>query len=286
MKLAFLFLSAAAIWGAEESTRTIEKSFPLTGNSRALYVCGLNGSVNVTATDSNEVRFTVREKLAAATRERLDELKKEVDVAFTSEPGAVRASVKGPWGWSECGKPAERNRGERRRWEGRETRIEHEFTVSVPRDARLELRSVNGSLHVAGTRGNYSLHTVNGGIQMEDVEGSGDVVTVNGTVKAVFHRNPSADTKFRTVNGKLDLYFQPALSADFTMKTVNGKAYTDFDMTSLPGPGTSTEETKGMRVIHRRGTHGALRAGSGGPKISTETVNGSILIHSLEKGRP
>ena len=286
MKLALLLLSAAAIWSAEEATRTIEKSFPLTGNNRALFVCGLNGGISVTATDGNEVRFSVREKLAAATGDRLEELKKEVDVSFTSEPGTIRASVKGPWGGSECGKPAERNRGERRRWDGKETRIEHEFTVAVPRDARLELRSVNGSLHVSGTRGIYSLHTVNGGIKMDDVEGSGEVVTVNGTVKAVYQRNPTADTKFRTVNGKLDLYFQPALSADFTMKTLNGKAYTDFDMTSIPSSGSTAEKTEGMRVIHRRGTNGSLRAGNGGPKISTETVNGSILIHSLEKGRP
>ncbi len=108
--------------------------------------------------------------------------------------------------------------------------------------------------------------------------------TVNGTVEATYRQNPAADTKFRTVNGKLDLYFQPSLSADFHVKTLNGKAYTDFDMTSIPSG--SPEETKGMKVIHRRGTSGALRAGNGGPKISTETVNGSILIHSLAKGRP
>jgi DUF4097 and DUF4098 domain-containing protein YvlB len=159
--------------------------------------------------------------------------------------------------------------------------VEHEVNVVAPRGARLEIRTVNGGIEVTGTTGAYVVMTVNGGIKMTDVAGAGEVSTVNGTVVATYQQNPSAETKFRTVNGKLDLYFQPSLSADFHVKTVNGKAYTDFDMASIGG-----ETTKGMKVIHRRGTSGSLRAGNGGPKISAETVNGSILIHSLAKGRP
>ncbi|MBL8239422.1 MAG: hypothetical protein JNM66_18500 [Bryobacterales bacterium] len=285
MKYSLLLLAAAALWSAEESTRTIEKSFPLTGNERRVQICTLSGSIHVTASDSNEVRFSVRERIAAPTRERLEELKKETDVVFAQEPGTVRAGVKGPWSATECGARGGQSRKEdRRRWNWDETRVEHEFTVSVPRDARIELQSVNGGVHATGTTGRYSLSTVNGSIRMNDVEGSGDVKTVNGSVQAVYSRNPNADTVFRTVNGKLDLYFQPSLSADFKVKTVNGKAYTDFDMTSIPS--NSTSEAKGMKVIHRRGTSGDLRAGNGGPKIVAETVNGSILIHSLAKGRP
>ncbi|MFN0103804.1 MAG: hypothetical protein ACKV2U_17190 [Bryobacteraceae bacterium] len=287
MKYSILLLAAASLWCAEESTRTIERSFPLTGSGRAVFVCGMSGAINVTAADSNEVRFTVREKLSAPSRERLEELKKEIDVVFSQEPGAVRAGVKGPWSSRECGRRDGETRNEnRRRWDGNETRIEHEFTVSVPRDARLELRNVNGSINVADTTGGYSVQTVNGGIRMTDVEGAGEVATVNGGVLAVYRKNPEADTKFRTVNGKLNLYFQPSLNADFKMKTVNGKAFTDFDMTPIPGSAGSSERGQGMKVIHRHGTLGELRAGNGGTKISTETVNGEILIHSLAKGRP
>ena len=286
MKYGTILLAVASVWGAEEASRTIEKSFPLTGNNRSVAVCGMNGSLKVTATDSNEVRFTVRERLAAPSRGQLEELKKEVDFVITQEAGAIRAGVKGPWSNRECGARRDESatRERRRNWDGRETRIEHEIAVSVPRDAKLEIRTINGGIEVNGTSGAYTVQTVNGGIHMTDVAGAGEVNTVNGTVEATYRQNPAADTKFRTVNGKLDLYFQPSLSADFHVKTLNGKAYTDFDMTSIPSG--SPEETKGMKVIHRRGTSGALRAGNGGPKISTETVNGSILIHSLAKGRP
>lgn len=285
MKYSLLLIAAASLWSAEEFTRTIEKSFPLSGNARSLFVCGMNGGINVTGSGGNEVRFSVREKLGASSAERLDELKKETDVVFTQEAGAIRAGVKGPWSNNDCSHRDGQNRKEgRRRWDGNETRIEHEFTVTVPHDVRLELRNVNGGIRVTGTTGAYSVHTVNGSIHMSDVEGAGDVNTVNGTVQAVYRANPNSDTKFRTVNGKLDLYFQPSLNADFRMKTVNGKAYTDFEMTAIAGG--SSADSKGMKVIHRRGTSGELRAGNGGPKISTETVNGSILIHSLAKGRP
>jgi hypothetical protein len=287
MKYSILLLAAASLWCAEESTRTIEKTFPLTGSDRSLFVCGMNGTIGITAADSNEVRFTVREKLSASSRDRLEELKKETGVVFTNEPGAVRAGVKGPWSNTDC---ADRNgqshREGRRRWEGNETRIEHEFTVSVPRDAALEIRNVNGSIHLTGTTGNYRVQTVNGGIQMNDVEGAGTVNTVNGRIQAVYRQNPRADTQFRTVNGKLDLYFQPSLNADFKMKTVNGKAFTDFDMAPIAGSAGSSDRNQDMKVIHRRGTLGELRAGSGGTRIGLETVNGEILIHSLAKGRP
>jgi hypothetical protein len=195
--------------------------------------------------------------------------------------------VKGPWSYTDCSQPQNRSRNRNRRdWDGDEMRFSHEFTVSVPRDARLELKNVNGSIAVTGTRGNYAVSTVNGGIQMTDVEGSGEVGTVNGKVQAIYSRNPAADTRFRTVNGKLDLYFQPSLNADFNMKTVNGKVFTDFDMTAIPGSVAAGEGGAGMKVIHRRGRLSEMRAGSGGIKIGMETVNGEILIHSLAKGRP
>jgi len=285
MKSSLLFFAAASLFAAEEASRTIEKSFPLTGNTRRVQICGMNGSIRVTAAPGNEVRFSILEKLSASSRERLEEMKKQADVVFAQEPGLVRAGVKGPWSSRECGASGDQPRnGNRKNWDWNSAQVEHQFTVTVPRDAQLEIQSLNGSLHVSGTAGRYALSTVNGAIHMTDVEGAGEVSTVNGTVQAVYRQNPSAETKFRTVNGKLDLFFQPALSADFHVKTVNGKAYTDFDMTSIASP--ATPESKGMKVIHRRGTSGQLRAGNGGPKISAETVNGSILIHSLEKGRP
>ena len=287
MKTSLLLLAAASLWSAEESTRTIEKSFPLSGTSRSVYVCGINGPLTVTANDSNEVRFSVHEKLAASSRDRLEEIKRETDFVIVQEGNAIRAGVKGPWSDRDCTQRNTENRNrERRRWDGNDTKVEHDITVSLPRDARIELGNVNGSIRVTGTTGPYSVHTVNGGITMTDVEGSGDVVTVNGTVQAVYKRNPTAESKYRTVNGKLDLYFQPSLNADFKMKTVNGKAYTDFEMVSIPTTSSMKEGSNGMRVIHRNGALGEMRAGSGGPKISMETVNGSILIHSVDKGRP
>lgn len=284
--IVILFAAATSMWCAEQATRTIEKRFPLTGSNRSLFVCTISGSMKVTASDSNEVHIVVNEKLEAPTKEKLEEMRKMVDVVFTQDGGEVRAGVKGPWSENDCSSRNRGNNRERRRWDGNDTHIRHDFTVSVPRNAEVNVGNVNGSIELSGTTGEYKVHTVNGSIHMEDVEGAGEVNTVNGSVQVVYKRNPTADTRFKTVNGKLDLYFQPTLNADFHMKTVNGQAYTDFDMTAIAGSNASSEESRGMKVIHRRGSLGDLRAGNGGPKFSTETVNGSILIHSLAKGRP
>ena len=59
MKYLFCLLAATALWSAEEFTRTIEKQFSLTGDARTVYVCGMNGSIRVTTSNTNEVRFVV-----------------------------------------------------------------------------------------------------------------------------------------------------------------------------------------------------------------------------------
>jgi adenylylsulfate kinase-like enzyme len=116
MKYSLFLLAAASLWCAEESSRTIEKSFPLTGNARRVQVCMVSGAMKVTASDGNEVRFTIREKISASSRDRLEELKKETDVVFAQEAGIVRAGVKGPWASRECGSSQTRNEN-RRKWD-------------------------------------------------------------------------------------------------------------------------------------------------------------------------
>jgi hypothetical protein len=95
MRQIILLVAAVAAWSAEESSRTIEKTVPLGANG-SLAVCGMNGPVRVTAGDGNDVRFTVRERISAPTRERLEELKKEVDFVSAAAGGGGRAVGGGP----------------------------------------------------------------------------------------------------------------------------------------------------------------------------------------------
>ena len=281
MRATLLILLAVPAWCDVESKRTIEKSMPLAAGG-TLHVCGLNGSVRIEPGSGAEVRFSVHEKLKGDTQRDLDELKSEIDVVITGDAQHVRAGVKGPWSDGVCGTETKRKSNS---WSGRDKEFSHEFIVQAPRDARLEISSVNGSLEIKDMRGDYKLRTVNGSIKLNDAEGSGEINTVNGTVTAVFRNNPRSDTSLKTVNGKLALYLQPTLNADFSMKTVNGSAYTDFDMTPI-GTSGGSETKSGNKIVYKRGNNVNMRAGNGGPKITAETVNGSVLLHSLAKGRP
>jgi hypothetical protein len=280
MRATILILLAAPAWCDVESKRTVEKTMPLAAGG-TLHVCGLNGSVRIEPGSNAEVRFTVHEKLKGETQGDLDELKREVDVVITGDAQHVRAGVKSPWSDGVCGAETKR----KNYWRGRDKHFSHEFIVQAPRDVRLEVSSVNGSLDIKDMRGDYKLKTVNGSIKLNDAEGSGEIGTVNGGVTAVFRNNPRSDTSLKTVNGKLALYLQPTLNADFSMKTVNGSAYTDFDMTPI-GTSSASETKSGNKIVYKRGNSVNMRAGSGGPKITAETVNGSVMLHSLAKGRP
>lgn len=290
MKPLLPFLLLPALFGAEESSRTIQKSFRLTGQERVVTVCGVNAGIQVTAGSGDQATFSVEEKLSAPDAAKLEELKRSVSVDFYEAPGAVHAGIRMPGSDRNCADPdrsGNRNSDRKDRDFWRDIRIHHQFTVTVPKNARIELKTVNGGIEVRQTAGAYKVNTVNGSIKMEDVESAGEVRTVNGGVVAVYKNNPNGETSFQTVNGKLNLYFQPTLNADFTFKTVNGRVFTDFDMAALSeNSASATSDSNGRRVIHRRRNHGSLRAGNGGPKVSMQTVNGEILIHSLAKGRP
>jgi DUF4097 and DUF4098 domain-containing protein YvlB len=153
----------------------------------------------------------------------------------------------------------------------------------VPRDVKLELRTVNKSrITVDGTAGDYKISNVNGAIEMKNIEGSGTVRTVNGGVTVVYDRNPKGPTSFKTVNGSLDISFRSGLNANVMMKTMNGGLYTDFDVSALPIASSPPETRNGKFVWSSRRMTG-VRIGSGGPELQFETLNGNVMIKNREK---
>jgi len=154
-----------------------------------------------------------------------------------------------------------------------------DFDIEVPSDIELVLRTVNrGDIQVKKTTGDYDIRGLNGGIEMDDVAGSGMVSTLNGKVKVTYTRNPAKDTKYHTLNGSVDIFFRGTPDADMQFHKLNGEIFTDFELTMLPVSGNSSD-TNG-KWIYRSNREIAGRAGRGGPKLSFETLNGSIRLHS------
>ena len=66
------------------------------------------------------------------------------------------------------------------------------------------------------------------------------------------------------------------------MKTLHGGMFTDFSSTSLPVAALQPERREGKTVWRNDGMAG-LRIGSGGPELTFETLNGTVLIKNREK---
>jgi len=235
---------AAAGAGYEE---TVDQSYPLAaGGSVSLE--NINGDVSIEVWERDEVRvFAVK---SASSPELLDELEVKVD----ADKNEVRIDTHYPsMNGSDHG-------------HHRFTKVE--YTLTVPRTAMLdEIELVNGNLTVVGIEGGIDAETVNGNIVVRDCAGSANLGTVNGGIEAHVDRLSFEDKlDMEAVNGRLDLYLASSLGADLSADSVNGSLKNDFGI----------EVRKGKYV--GSDFHGSV--GGGGAKVSLETVNGSINVHS------
>jgi len=233
---------------------------------RELIIDNVTGTIEVIGTPSGAVEMDISKTLSADSQDRVALARREVRLDVVQEGGLVRVMVDGPF---------------RRGYSGYQ--VIYDFKVRVPRDIKLDLRTVNKSnITVEGTSGDFKVSNVNGGIEMREVQGSGSIHTVNGPVKVTFARNPTGATSFKSVNGTLDVTFRPGLNADVKMKTMNGGMYTDFPVSATPVGATQAERRNGKFVWHSNRMTG-VRIGSGGTELSFETLNGDVLIKSREK---
>ena len=265
--LAFGFTAALVFAQDLEDKAAEHKSF---SGARELIVDNVNGHIEVTGYNGSTVEIDVERTFKARSQDRLNIARKEVTLESRQEGGMVQMAVHHPDHSNDS-------------WWRQVYEYRYDFKVRVPRGLYLELRTVNDShISVDGTSGDYKISNVNGEIEMKEVEGAGSVQTVNGKVVVTFARNPKAATSFKSVNGTLDVSFRPGLNADARLKTMNGGLYTDFAVTALPVAASQPEQRNG-KFVWKSNRMTGVRIGSGGPELSFETLNGSVLIKNREK---
>jgi len=263
----------------DESTITRTLAFA-PGGSRTLDVRNINGFIHVEGTSDSAVQMSVHKTVRAQTTADKAEAERDVRLDFAEQKPTVEAIVRDRRN-HVCGEP---NHDDDGRWERVHYEVKYDFTIRVPRDARLRLCTINGGdLIVNATGGGFVVDNVNGRIEMNGVAGSGRAHTVNGPVKVTFTANPTEASSFKTVNGNVDVSFVDGLSADFAMKTFNGGLFTDFDVQPLAGKTAATAERRDGRFVYRANEFTRVRVGRGGPEISFETLNGNV--HALRSRR-
>lgn len=266
-----ILIPVARCQDAREEIVTRTLRFPASGSERSLLVDNVQGSIIVTAYDGESVEMTAVRRTRAKSDEKFREASEDVVLEIQELRSRIEIVVDAPW---------------RDRWNRHDSRgyryygydVSFDFELKVPRTLNLYLHTVNdGDIEVRDVSGTFEVKNVNGNVMMTGISGSGHASSVNGSLRVDFRVNPVEECAFRTVNGSVEVSFQDPLSADLLLKTFNGKAYTDFDVTAAPRTIPAIKEKRGKR-IYRAGDTYVVRAGSGGPRLAFDTLNGSIHI--------
>ena len=258
-----------------ENREKIDRSFSLSGGApHKLLVDNVNGYVHVTGASGSQVVVSVAKHIQADTDAAMAEAKRDVKLDVTQQGNFVRLYVDGPF--------RNENGINYRGDDYYGYRVTFDYDIQVPSDTELVLKTVSdGTIEVRKTTGDFTISGVNGGIDASELSGSGTIRTVNGPVKAGFTRNPSKPSEFRSVNGPIDVYFQPSLNADLDFRTINGGVYTDFDVSTRQVQSAGTMQNVNGKFLYRVDNRNmAARAGSGGPELKFDTINGAIRLHA------
>ena len=271
--------SLAAVACADDlsvvENETVQRVFPA---AKSVDLDNFDGSITVTGSSTQEIKVEVHKTIRARSAEKVQEAKREVQLDMAPHDDGLRIYVDGPFR-CKCGDGSINWRGSR--LYGYE--VSFDFTVQAPRDTNVRLRTVNrGNIRVENTAGRFDVENINGGLELLEVSGSGHAYALNRPVKVLFSGNPAAASDFGSLNGDVDISFRPGLSADLWMKTFNGHAYTDFDVSALPGRAGVREQRDG-KFVYKTSEFFGVRAGNGGPELKFDAFNGDIRIRNREK---
>src|SRR5436305_783176 len=259
--LASLALTAADATRAQSSSRPelteeFHQTYPLNADGR-VSLTNINGDVRVATWDRNEIKVDAVKR--AYTQERLKEAKINVEAG----PNSVNIETEYPdYNWS------------RNDYERHENPASVEYTLTVPRGARLEdISLVNGGLTIEGVAGSVHASSVNGRVVARGLTGTVNLSVVNGRLEATLDRlNDSGTVSLASVNGPLVVTIPSDSNATLRASTIHGQISNDFNLPVREG------EYVG------RDLEGRL--GQGGARVRLGNVNGSITIRRANDNRP
>ena len=237
--------SFGIVTGKAEDTWT--RTYPLPDGGR-LEIVNTNGRIDAEPSDGGRVEVVARRTARATTDERAKELLGRVEMREEVSDARVRIEVRSPRTMGMTGQ-------------------EVTWTVKVPKGVHVDLRSVNGRIHLAGLNGSVHTETTNGGVTGERLGANVvEASAVNGGISIELAAPLRADGRvdIETVNGSASLDLPSDSKATISGRTVNGSV--SVSGLDLQRQGEDT----------RRRLDGTLNGG--GARVSVSTTNGSVKI--------
>ncbi len=212
-----------------------------------LELINVNGRITAEPSDGSEIELRAERTAKATSDEAAKELLGRIEMREEVGADRVRVEVRPPRQSGPAG---------------------HEFkwTVKVPRGVSVDLRTVNGGVHVTGLDAEVRARSTNGGIKgLALIPSSVDASVTNGGVEIELARPVDSGTfQLEAVNGGVSIDIPESSKADIAGRCVNG------------GISTSGLSLETVGEQSRRRLDAKLNGG--GARISLETVNGGVRI--------
>jgi DUF4097 and DUF4098 domain-containing protein YvlB len=222
------------------------KTYPA-ANTVRLSLSNINGDVEITAWDRNEVQLDAVK--TANTEEKL----KEAEIRVEASQSDIHIETHYPSHWTN-NNPAN-----------------VAYELHVPRSARLDkIDLVNGKLQIDGVKGEVRAASVNGSVTAHGLTGDVELSTVNGSVKSeLMDLGNARRVKLSSVNGHVEIAMPKDANAHLSASTLNGSISSDFHLN-----------------VHRGfvGQDLDTTLGSGTTRVELSNVNGGINIHGGNAG--
>ncbi len=234
-------------------TEEFHQTYPLAAGGRVA-LNNINGSVHINGWDRNEVKVDAIKY--AYKQERLDEAKIKVEASNS------RVSIRTEYP----------ERDHTFNWGSRDNPAGVEYTITVPRNARLDkIELINGALDVQGVTGEVAASCINGRLSARDLGGRAELSTINGSLEAEVAQTGKEPLDLSSVNGRVKLTLPSNAQVELEATTVHGGISNNF------GLKTNNHQWVGHDL------HGRL--GNGGSRVKLNNVNGSIEIRHANDGR-
>jgi len=236
-------------------TEEFHQTYPLASGGR-IELENINGAVHITGWDKNEARVDAVKY--AESKERLDAAAIKVDAS--SDSVSIRTEYR------------DQDSRHHNNWNGRDNPAGVEYTLTVPRGARLDdIKLINGSLDIQGVAGEVRAACINGQLTAHGLQGPAKLSNINGHTEVGFDRLGDSPIELSSVNGSVELTLPSDSQARLEASTVHGGIDNDF----------------GLHVNDHRWVGHDLRGelGNGGTRIKLSNVNGGIEIRHASDGR-
>ena len=273
--------------------RTVEKTFAVQPGA-TLKVETQGGDVTVRPGADDEVRIVARQTIRAKSEAEADALLEKLELVFSQEGEAVRASAR----------YASRGAGS---GFGSWPPVSVDFEITVPTTINPVLRTSGGDVRVGDVTGRVDVRTSGGDVELGRIDGvvkagtsGGDIDLMQATGEADLHTSGGdieIDAVINVVNastsgGDISATFAGPFKGDCSFSTSGGdvevKVVADAAFQLDASTGGGKIKAKGLALTIERGGVGQSRLGGtvngGGPLLKLRTSGGDIEIESAISG--